>query len=345
MATNQPMTLDERVAVLIALGKHLQRMDDDYLRAVMHRTHYHNDWFTIENQEQAIRAIADQMLDAKQLQQWLQHYHIDDHIASKAVALVPAGNIPLVSFHDVLCIFAAGHRAIIKLSDKEPYLLPYLLQWLQRFDPRSAAYFQIVEKLQNYDAVIATGSNNSARYFEAYFGKVPHIIRRNRNGVALIEGQETPQQLQALGHDVFSYFGLGCRNVSKLYVPRTYDFQPLLEALYDFRSIILHNRYKNNFDYNYALYILNRIPHHANGCILLMEDASLQSRIAVLHYAYYDTIEQVVADIAARESEIQCVVASDNQHIRNAIPFGTAQQPTLSDYADGVDTMQFLLSL
>lgn len=338
------MTLSERVAVLIKLGEHL-RGDDEYLRAVMHRTHFHNKWFTIEHQEQAIKAIAEQYLDAQKLSQWLNHYRIDDNILPRWIGLVLAGNIPLVGFHDILCVFAAGHRSKIKLSDKDQYLLPYLLQLLENYDSRTKYYFEVIQFLKDYDAIIATGSNNSARYFETYFGKVPNIIRKNRNAIAVLTGDETPEELKALGTDVFQYFGLGCRNVSKIYVPRGYDFQPLLEALHEFREIVLNNKYKNNFDYNYALYILNRTPHLANGCIILTEENSLQSRIAGLHYEFYDNLESVEKEIQIRAEEIQCVVSKDNILPIKTLSFGKAQEPELWDYADGVDTMQFLLSL
>ncbi len=338
------MKLKERIAVLVRLGRHLLE-EDAYLQAIMHRSYYHNKWFTIQNQQGMIRAIAEKYLDEQKLMKWLSFYHLDDQILSKTVGLVLAGNIPLVGFHDVLCVFAAGHRAKIKLSEKDPYLLPYLLKLLSDFDQRSLQYFETVDFLSDYEAVIATGSNNSARYFEAYFGKVPNIIRKNRNAIAVLTGSETQEELQKLGYDIFQYYGLGCRNVSKIYVPKNYDFTGLLEALHEFKEIILNDKYKNNFDYNYALYILNKTPHMANGCIILTEDKSLQSRIAGLHYQFYDDIKMVEEEIQNHANEIQCVVAKDNLLQIPAISFGKTQAPELWDYADGVDTMQFLLSL
>lgn len=338
------MKLSERIAVLVQLGNHL-RGEDEYLRAVMHRTNFHNKWFTIANQELAIGAVADKFLREENLRKWLDHYRLDDNVQVQTIGLILAGNIPLVGFHDILCVFAVGHKAKIKLSDKEPYLLPYLLKLLEKYDNRTIAYFEIVNFLKDFDAVIATGSNNSARYFEAYFNKVPHIIRKNRNAVAVLTGKETADELRALGRDVFQYYGLGCRNVSKIYVPRGYNFQLLLEVLHEFREIVLNDKYKNNFDYNFALYILNKKPHLSNGCIILTEDHSLQSRIAGLHYEFYDDLETVEEEIRGRSEEIQCVVAKDNVLRTKTLPFGKAQEPELWDYADGVDTMQFLLSL
>ena len=338
------MKFKERIAALVRLGRHL-REEDAYLQAIIHRSYHNNKWFTIENQQEMIRAIAEKHLDEKKLLQWLSFYHLDDHIVPKTVGLVLAGNIPLVGFHDVLCVFATGHRAKIKLSEKDPYLLPYLIKLLGDFDQRSLQYFETVDFLKDYDAVIATGSNNSARYFEAYFGKVPNIIRKNRNAIAVLTGSETQEDLLNLGNDVFQYYGLGCRNVSKIYVPKGYDFTLLLEALHEFREVVLNDKYKNNFDYNYALYILNKTPHLSTGCIILTEDKSLQSRIAGLHYEFYDDIKTVEEEIQTHAEEIQCVIAKDNLLQIPTLPFGKAQSPELWDYADGVDTMQFLLSL
>ncbi len=338
------MKLIERLEVLVKLGAHLQEKDE-YLEAVMHRTAYENQWFTIENQQKAIQAIASEYLDLEKLQRWTAPYFIPDEPVQKVVGLVLAGNIPLVGFHDVLCVFVSGHVAQIKLSDKDPYLLPYFLKLLQKFDNRTANYFQIVETLRDFDATIATGSDNSARYFEYYFSKVPHIIRKNRNAVAILTGEETKAALLALGEDILQYFGLGCRNVSKIYVPKAYDFQPIMEALYEYREVVMHGKYKNNYDYNYSLYILNKEPHLTNGVMLLLENPSFQSRIATLHYEYYEDIKQVEADIHTHEDEVQCVVMNDKSLKMNTLRFGQAQSPGLADYADGVDTIQFLLSL
>lgn len=338
------MKLQERLDALTQLGKSLLG-DDEYREAVIHRTAHVNPWFTKENQRLAIRAIAEKMLDPQKLRLWLQSYSVPEPLAPKTVGLVLAGNIPLVGFHDVLSVFVAGHRAQIKLSEKDPYLLPFVLKRLSEIDERTAGYFQISERLQDFDAVIATGSNNSARYFEAYFGKYPNIIRRNRNAVAVLDGEESEEELRRLGEDVFRYFGLGCRNVAKLYLPVAYDFRVLLTALHEYRDIVKHSKYKNNFDYNYALFMLNKVSYQANGCILLTENPALQSHIAGLHYEHYKDEADLLAKLRDKESEIQCIVS------RKALPeipyysFGQAQEPELWDYADGVDTLQFLISL
>ena len=338
------MTLAERMDVLSQLGEHLQGKDD-FLEALIHRTEYNNAWFTKDNQRQAIQAIATAFLNKEKLKNWVAAYTFPDDKTPKTVGLVLAGNIPLVGFHDILCVFIAGHRAQIKLSEKDPYVLPYLIKLLAKFDTRTADYFEIVERLQNFDKVIATGSNNSARYFDAYFGKYPHIIRRNRNAVAVLNGKETTEDFIELGKDVFRYFGLGCRNVAKIYVPQAFDFNQMLEVFHEnYKQYALHSKYKNNFDYNYALYMLNKIPIWNNGCLILTQDQAIQSRIANLHYEYYDDLGALEHELQQKEEEIQCIVGNIRFDNLSTIPFGEAQQPTLTDYADGVDTLAFLLN-
>ncbi len=335
------MLLQDRINALIELGR-LLREPDEYLEAVMHRSHYHNQWFTMENQRLAVGAIAAHLLDPVKLRTWAGQYDIPEDQLPKTVGLVMAGNIPLVGWHDVQCVFISGCKARIKLSEKDQYLLPYLLKLLERIDARTAAYFEIVPQLRGFDAVIATGSNNTSRYFETYFAAWPHIIRRNRNAVAVLDGTETHEELLALGDDIFRFFGLGCRNVAKIYVPEGYDFQPLLETLHEFRQIVLHDKYKHNYDYNFALFALNKTPFLMAGSILLTENTAFQSRIATLHYARYSDIRQLEAELAAHQEAIQCIVCRDGLLGLPTVPFGKAQEPELWDYADGVDTMRFL---
>ncbi|HMQ47234.1 MAG TPA: acyl-CoA reductase [Saprospiraceae bacterium] len=338
------MTRRERIAALAQLGQKLKEQND-YLEAVMKRSAFNNPWFTLDSQALAIQAIAGHFLDIQELEKWLDGYDVPELTQAKTVGLVMAGNIPLVGFHDFLCVFAAGHRAQIKLSEKDPYLLPSLVKMMTEFDPAVAGYVTFVERLQAFDAVIATGSNNSARYFEAYFGKYPHIIRQNRNAVAVLTGKESHAALIALGQDIFQFYGLGCRNVSKLYVPRAYDFNPLLEALHEYNSVVLNDRYKNNFDYQYTLMLLNKVEFKANGCILLTENAAIASPIACLHFEYYDDLAALNQLLQENSAAIQCVLATEAQLHLPTLPFGQAQQPTILDYADGVDTMLFLKSL
>ncbi|MCB0706171.1 MAG: acyl-CoA reductase [Saprospiraceae bacterium] len=335
------MNLSQRLELMVKLGEFLAA-ENEFLDALIHQTHYHNQWFTTENYKQALEAIRSSFLSREKLESWLRNYQIPESNEPKTVGLVLAGNIPLVGFHDIMTTFMAGHYCQIKPSSKDQFVLPYLLKEIVKWEPGAAPYFQLVDQLQNLDAVIATGSNNSARYFETYFGKYPHIIRKNRNAVAVLNGTESAETFLKLGKDIFGYFGLGCRNVSKLYVPEGYNFSPLLEALHEFRHLVMHSKYKNNFDYNFALFSLNRKAFLSNGCVMLIEDESLQSRIAVLHYEYYQDYESLQSELESRKDEIQLVVSDQILWSGPSAPFGEAQSPALDDYADGVDTLKFL---
>lgn len=340
------LTLAERRALLVRLGDHLRRNEDEFLHALQQRTYHNNLWFTVENQQRAVRAIAEQMLDPRPLDRWLARYDIPPQPERVlTVGIIPAGNIPLVGWHDVLCVFLCGHRSNIKPSSKDVFVLPYLLRLLGDWDERAKNYFQLTDRLTDFDAVIATGSNNSARYFETYFGKVPHIIRRNRNAVAVLTGRETDEQLAALGEDIFTYFGMGCRNVAKLYLPRDYDLNHLLETLHEHRELVRHSKYKNNFDYNFAVYTLNSTPFYNNGCVMLTENEAIQSRIAALHYEYYESVAELQQTLQARREEIQVIVSGMDLPELETVDFGQAQQPYPWQYPDGVDVIEFLLNI
>ncbi len=338
------MTLEERIVALTKLGKSLLEANE-YRDAVIHRSFHNNQWFTKENIQQSIKAIATAFLEEQKLRDFAAHYRLDDNILPKRVGLIMAGNIPLVGFHDFLCIFLCGHTAVIKLSDKDPYLFPYLLKVLDEFDARCSAQVELVNKLADFDGVIATGSNNSARYFHAYFDKYPNIIRKNRNSIAVLTGKETKTELDLLALDILNYFGLGCRNVSKIYIPEGYDFNPIMETIHEHKKIILHGKYKNNFDYNYAIAALNNVKIVNNGCIILLEDTSLTSRIASLHYEYYSDKDALLQHLIEIKEQIQCVVTREEIKALPNVSFGQTQTPSLYDYADGVDTMKMLLAI
>jgi len=335
------MKLSERIAVLVKLGEELTQPNPE-LTALIKASYRHNQWFTQVNYEAAVQAIAERMLKQPLLEAWVQPYHISDQAAPHTVGMVLAGNIPLVGFHDVLSTFICGHISQIKLSDKDKLVLPHLIELMAVHDERVRPYFNFVDRLANFDRVIATGSNNTARYFDLYFGKYPNIIRKNRNAVAVLRGGETKEALHALGKDIFTYFGLGCRNVSKLYVPADYEFNTLLEQLHEYRAIIEHNKYKNNFDYNFTLLILNSKKYFSNGCILIHENEPIQSRISSLHFEYYTDEKELVKKLDTHRAEIQCVVSDQPFEGWKHISLGGAQNPGLEDYADGVDTLEFL---
>jgi len=338
------MTISERIDALVELGAYL-KSDDEALQTVMRKAYHQNRWFTIENIEKSLAAIAEAFLAKAKLSNWANAYDLKEIADPKAIGIIMAGNIPLVGFHDFLCVFMSGHKARIKLSEKDNVLLPHLMEVLTKINPDCSKYFEKIERLKDFDAVIATGSNNSARYFETYFGKYPHIIRKNRNAVAIFDGHETPEQLKAFGNDVFQYFGLGCRNVSKIYIPKDFDFDPMLTALHEHNELVLHDKYKNNFDYNYTLVILNKTAYKANGCIILTEEETIASRIASMHFEYYTDEGALTEKIKSQREAIQCVIGNKSFDGLKVFPFGKAQEPGLNDYADGVDVMDFLLKL
>jgi hypothetical protein len=338
------MTLEDRINVLVELGQQIQNRKED-LQPIIRKTYLENKWLTETNCQKALKGIVQHFLQKDKLTSWTEQYEISDQFSKKNVGLILAGNIPLVGFHDVLAVFISGHKSLIKLSDKDKNLIPQLIKWMEDINPKTTEYFSFLDILSNYDAVIATGSNNTAVHFEYYFKHVPNIIRRNRNGVAVLDGQETKETLLELGKDIFDYFGLGCRNVSKLYVPKEYDFNFLMETLHEYNELVLHNKYKNNFDYNYAIFLLNQDPFLANGCIIVKETKDIATRIAMVGYEYYDNYDSLSKELDRRAEEIQCIVSQANIEGAQTIEPGKAQQPNLTDYADGVDTLSFLIGL
>jgi len=333
-----------RINILSELGDRLRKMDSDY-RQARQEAFDENPWFIPENIDQAVHAICDRFLNRKELESWLKTY--PEPLDQKIIGLVMAGNIPLVGFHDFLCVFGSGHKAQVKLSSKDSKMFQYLFGLLKDIDSRASGYFRETDRLQDFDAVIATGSNNTSRYFEYYFAKYPHVIRKNRNGTAILTGDETEQDLMKLSSDVFDYFGLGCRNVTKLYVPSDYDFTELLKVLDKEGPVSTHHKYRNNYDYNYALFLLNREEFMAGKHILLKEDKSYISRISCLHFERYNDNGELVNHLMLDEDFIQCICTRDGKLTRlpGEVVFGDSQKPTLSDYADGVDIMDFLSHL
>ena len=332
-------------SALARLHKSLDDLDSYAWQHAIYKSQIENPWFTKNNIYQAIHAISNYMLDPELVVSWLAKYIPQTSTETKTIGLVLAGNIPLVGFQDVLCTIGSGNIAQIKLSEKDKYLIPVLLESWATFDPSIQKRYEIVSKLKDFDAIIATGSNHSARYFKKYFSKYPHIIRKNRNGIAVLTGEETEQEMTALGRDIFDYFGLGCRNVSKMFVPRGYDFEPLLHTFNQFDEVILHPKYKHNYDYNFAMFVINRMPYMTNGCVLLKEDASAASRIATVHYGYYDSLSDLETQLESIQNQIQCIICTDELLSMPTIRFGESQKPLLMEYADGIDTMKFLYSL
>lgn len=297
-----------------------------------------NPWFTPENVRMAVNAIA-VSLTAENLEKWTGSYpEMDQDVRPKKVGVIMAGNIPLVGFHDLLSILITGNCLMAKASSKDSDLILFINDIICEIDNRFREMTGFSEgTLSGFDAVIATGSDNSSRYFEYYFGKYPNIIRKNRNSIAILNGDETDSELKGLGTDVFSYFGLGCRNVSKIFVPEGYDLSILKDSWKDYSGLINHSKYANNYDFSKAVYLVNKEKFFDSGFLLLKESRSISSPVAVLHYEPYKTSDQLKEILKEMNEKIQCIVG------RNYVPFGKAQEPDLWDYADGVDTIEFLL--
>lgn len=336
------MKLANRIAAFAALGKIIQNRSAEETDSLYRRASGHNNWFTKENIALALEGIVHYLQEEK-LQQWLAPYNLpEENVSPKKVGIVMAGNIPLVGFHDLLSVLISGHKVHAKLSSQDPVLIPYLVNELTEIEPRFKEMIHFEDRLNDMEAMIATGSDNSSRYFQYYFSKVPHIIRKNRSSCAILDGSETGEDLKQLGLDITQYYGLGCRNVSKLYVPEGYSFTPLIENLEAYSHLREHNKFSNNYDYNKSIYLVNRVPHLDSGFMLFKEDQSLVSPISVVYYETYRNKEELKQRLAGQEEKIQCVVGKDDPA---RVPFGKAQQPELRDYADGVDTIAFLKSL
>lgn len=348
------MKISEKVKLLSKLGGVLDHLaegkswpgfeiglsESEYsdFSGLIEQVHLHNPWFTKSSVQTAFKGIAAWLTD-ENLSSWITHYDLSQ-TKQKRVAIIMAGNIPLVGFHDFLSVFLSGHKAIIKLSSSDQHLFKGLYHYLVVMDNRVEELIEIKDRfLGDFDAVIATGSDNSSGYFESYFGKYPHIIRKNRTSVAIIDGSETREELTELGKDIFTYFGMGCRNVSQLWIPMDFDLNRFFEAIYEFNPIIHHNKYGNNYDYNKAVYLMNKANLLDNGFLLLKEDFSLNSPLGMLHYVRYQDSIDAEHFLQDNKDKIQVIVG------KNYIPFGMSQKPGLTDYADGVDTMRFLADL
>ncbi len=302
----------------------------------------HNGWFTEANVFYSLESWTNALTEANILK-WTSKYNFDI-TKPKTIGIIMAGNIPLVGFHDFLAVLISGHNVLVKQSSNDKHLLPFLAKYLEIVEPEFKGKIAFTEdKLDNYDAVIATGSNNTARYFEYYFKDKPSIIRKNRNSVAILSGSESDEQLDALSDDIFRYYGLGCRNVSKLFVPKDYNFDAFFNAVYKWHPIIHEAKYANNYDYNKAVYLMSEFDMLENGFLMLKEDESYASPIATVFYETYNSEGELKQKLTDDKDNIQCIVASGFEG--NEIAFGETQNPQLWDYADNVDTVEFLLKI
>ncbi|MGL2986769.1 acyl-CoA reductase [Flavobacterium sp. RSSA_27] len=352
------MTLETKKSKFVELGKFLGQFRSfehpikdtvegnalffDECLSLIALSQSHNGWYTPEQVCFAFQSWS-KALTKKNLDQWLSKYEFTEK-HPKTIALILAGNIPLVGFHDFLSVLISGHRVMVKTSSSDQYLLPFLAKYLLHIAPEFNDKITFVEgKLENFDAVIATGSNNTARYFDYYFKDKPSIIRKNRNSVAILTGQETREQLEALGEDIFRYFGLGCRNVSKLFVPKNYVFDAFFEAIFKYKDVIEYEKYANNYDYNKAVFLMSNFKLLDNGFLTIKEDFGYSSPISSTFYEYYDDLNEVTRRLEEDNEKIQCIVS--NNLTPNSILFGMTQTPELWDYADNIDTISFLLTI
>lgn len=346
--------INQRISVFAQLGDFLRKfrlginsghdLGEDFfnrLQAAVNKAGQQNGWFTKASIEQAIDAWASELTN-KNLTEWICRYpDFQEPNRPKQVAIIMAGNIPLVGFHDFLSVLISGHSVLAKMSSDDQTILPVLVDALIKLAPDFEDRITLVERIEQPDAVIATGSNNSARYFETYFGKYPHIIRKNRTSVAVFTGEETEDELKDFGADLFAFYGMGCRNVSKIYVPHDFDLDRVFGAIIDYSGVMDNHKYANNYDYYRAIYMLNKEAFLENGFVLFHEHESLHTPIAVIHFERYQNRAEVDAKLKEQQEELQCVVGRG----AGMVPFGESQQPKLWDYADGVDTVKFLQML
>ena len=353
------MNLEQRINAFTELGKFLSQFSQEKIEKsenVKHNDLFfdgfkhhiklaqeYNGWFTNSNILFSIEGWS-KILINNNLNKWLEKYSFNS-VNSKKVAIIMAGNIPLVGFHDFISVLISGHDVLVKQSSNDKHLLPYLAKYLEYVEPNFKNKITFTEeKLEGFDAVIATGSDNTARYFEYYFKDKPSIIRKNRNSVAVLTGEETKEQLESLSDDIFRYYGLGCRNVSKLFVPKNYDFKDFFEAIYKWHPVINEAKYANNYDYNKAVYLMSEFEMLENGFLMIKEDASYSSPIATLFYEYFEDYTSLQMKLDIDEEQIQCIVANGFRP-NEEVNFGETQRPELWDYADDVDTIAFLLKI
>lgn len=342
-AKDSEMTLEQRILAFDQLGKKINSLSQADFEDLAWRVENNNSWFTADHTKSALNGLT-QFLNEADLEAWISKYPFKEPSKAKEVGILMAGNIPAVGFHDLLCVLITGHRAAVKLSSSDTFLMKWLVNQLIEIEPEFEKMISFEEMLKAKDAYIATGSDNSARYFEYYFGKYPSIIRKNRTSIGVLNGLEKEEDFVALGNDIFQYFGLGCRNVSKIYVPNKELLVKFFDAIQGFQILSSNHKYINNYDYNKSIYLVNGEDHLDNGFLLLRESKDLVSPISVLFYEVYENENTLKLALSEIKEKIQCVVSKD-AWFEQSFGFGQAQCPALEDYADGVDTIDFLINL
>jgi hypothetical protein len=337
------MTLEDRIEAFVRLKSIIDNQSAADKENLFAKATSQNPWFTHENIALALQGVA-KFLDKKNLTEWAYTNVLRADKSSKRVGVAMAGNIPLVGFHDLLCVLISGHVLVAKLSSQDSVLMEFICNQLKLIDSRFRELIFIEERLTTIDAVIATGSDNTGRYFEYYFRNIPHIIRKYRTSCAVIRGEENEAELKELGKDVFSYFGQGCRNVSKIFLPAGYDVKKIMKAWEEYGAIVNHNKYANNYHYQHSILLINLIHFFDNGSVILTESKSLVSPIAIVYYEFYDDLTQLEKRLDENKEKIQCIASADRWYPKS-VEFGGTQTPGLSDYADEVNTLEFLASI
>jgi hypothetical protein len=333
------MRIEERIDAFSKLGVSLDELPEQNFQSIAEQARLHNPWFTEPNVRMAVRGIV-KMLDHDNLIRWTSNYKSVNN--PQKIAVIMAGNIPLVGFHDFLSVLVSGHHILIKCSSKDSTLIKFIANKLIEIEPQFQSAIEYGEILKGFDAIIATGSDNSSRYFEYYFGKYPNIIRKNRTSIAILTGTESNEDLTLLGIDVFSYFGLGCRNVSKVYIPENYSLEKLFVSWEPYHDTIHHHKYCNNYDYQKSLLLVGRKPFLDNGFVMLEESQKLVSPISIVYYERYTDEQQLRASLERIKEKTQCTIENSPA---SSVKFGQAQYPAVNDYADRIDTLQFLTEL
>lgn len=328
---------------LISAFCHLSTILEDKnqdLINVINQSYANNNWLTSDNYWKSINHWKGSLTQDK-----IQEFISDYPIAPKpqTIGIIMAGNIPMVGFHDLLCVLLMGHTAQVKYSSDDPYVIEYLINCLKSYNPKLNNRIVVTERLQSIDAVIATGSNNSFRYFESYFKHLPRLLRKNRKSIAILDGSETEKEYELLAHDILTYFGLGCRNVSQLFIPNGRPIEKILDCMMDYSHLINHNKYANNYTYHKALLLMNSEQHLDTGFLLPKRRRDLLSPLACIHYDFYESIDEIDDFISKNKEDIQCIVG--NYSSTDVIPFGKAQYPDLKDFADNKNTLEFLSTL
>lgn len=339
--------IDQRIEALSSLAKWMKTHPDE-LELARLKSEKENPWFTEREVKNALAGISDFLLEPEKLHKWLMRYRIAN-ANPKHLGIILAGNIPAVGFHDILCAYISGHITQVKLSQKDKHIIPALIHQLNSFDPNALRQIKFVDKLHHLDALIATGTNNSSRYFNYYFKDIPRLIRKNRNSIALIDSTISDKEIKQLGRDVFDYYGLGCRSVSQILVPTDFDTNRLFDQWDSYQYVMDNTKYENNFKYNYAISMMNRELFKTNNFLIMKESEDIASRISCVHIHRYSSGDEVINYCNRKEEEIQIVVSNqmnfDVQIKSPLVAIGKGQQPGPEDYADGVDTMKFLIEL